>query len=141
MRIGRGLAAVAVAAAAVPALAGALDAYRWENRLLIAFAPSDAVMAAQTAEIAIDPTGFEDHDLVLIRVVDDHAASDRGDRFDAAALRRRFGVARAEQVALLVGKDGGEKLRVADRPMTLNTLFAAIDVMPMRRREMLERRN
>jgi len=42
-----------------------------------------------------------------------------------------FGVA-------LVGKDGFEALRQAE-PITMNALFAAIDAMPMRRRE-LERR-
>jgi hypothetical protein len=40
--------------------------------------------------------------------------------------------------ATLIGKDGGVKARW-DAPVTLNALYAVIDVMPMRRREMRAR--
>lgn len=41
-------------------------------------------------------------------------------------------------VAILVGKDGGEKYRSAD-PIAPQTLFDLIDAMPMRRREIRSR--
>ena len=39
---------------------------------------------------------------------------------------------------LLIGKDGGVKLRSTE-PVSTDELFALIDSMPMRRREMEER--
>jgi hypothetical protein len=53
------------------------------------------------------------------------------------ALRGRFGVTGNSFAAILVGKDGTEKLR-HDAPVTAAKLFATIDAMPMRRREMRE---
>ncbi|MEM7620524.1 MAG: DUF4174 domain-containing protein [Pseudomonadota bacterium] len=41
---------------------------------------------------------------------------------------------------MLLGKDGGEKLRKARR-VTADELFALIDAMPMRQQEMREGRN
>lgn len=41
-------------------------------------------------------------------------------------------------VFILYGKDGGEKYR-SSRPVTLKTLYAIIDAMPMRKREMRSR--
>jgi hypothetical protein len=57
---------------------------------------------------------------------------------DAAAVRERFGVARSDFTVILVGKDGGEKLRDS-KPLTYARLQATIDAMPMRRQEMKER--
>jgi hypothetical protein len=42
--------------------------------------------------------------------------------------------------AILVGKDGGEKIR-SSRPLTLEKLFNTIDAMPMRRHEMQKAAN
>ncbi len=57
----------------------------------------------------------------------------------ATALRARFDVRPGEAVMILIGKDGGVKAR---RPLDddLSPIFALIDAMPMRQREMLERR-
>ncbi len=57
---------------------------------------------------------------------------------DGAGLRDRFAADTDRYVAVLVGKDGFEKLR-AGQPILNETLFATIDAMPMRRQEM--RRN
>lgn len=50
-------------------------------------------------------------------------------------LRQRFKVSDGEFAVILVGKDGGEKLRRA-RPVLSSELNATIDAMPMRKREM-----
>ena len=49
--------------------------------------------------------------------------------------RRRFKVSPEGFTAILVGKDGEEKMR-SQIPITAAKLFEAIDVMPMRRQEM-----
>lgn len=51
------------------------------------------------------------------------------------ALRKRFHVAPEAFAVILVGKDGGEKLR-SDRPVTWERLQSTIDAMPMRQQEM-----
>ncbi|MEO0602488.1 MAG: DUF4174 domain-containing protein, partial [Myxococcota bacterium] len=59
-----------------------------------------------------------------------------GDR--ASDLRRRFDVAPEAFAVILVGLDGGEKRREAE-PLDAPGLFATIDAMPMRARELRER--
>jgi len=50
-------------------------------------------------------------------------------------LRKRYRVAKGDTTVILVGKDGGEKLRTGDLA-DLERIFRLIDSMPMRRREM-----
>ena len=54
---------------------------------------------------------------------------------DAEAARRRFHVTANDFVVILLGKDGGEKLR-SSRPIPMRKLEAIIDAMPMRKDEM-----
>ena len=61
-------------------------------------------------------------------------------RFRAGAnrdLRRRFEPNRLGLTVVLVGKDGLEKGRW-NRPVDVDEIFALIDTMPMRQREMRE---
>jgi hypothetical protein len=53
----------------------------------------------------------------------------------AQAARRRFHIAPDDFTVILLGKDGGEKLR-SSKPLSLDKLRATIDAMPMRRQEM-----
>ncbi|NBF41151.1 MAG: DUF4174 domain-containing protein [Spirochaetes bacterium] len=53
------------------------------------------------------------------------------------SLRDKYGVDGQQFVVLLIGKDGGVKLR-AEEPVTTTELFSLIDSMPMRRREIRE---
>jgi hypothetical protein len=54
---------------------------------------------------------------------------------DATAARHRFHIAPSDFAVILLGKDGGEKLR-SSKPLTLQTLCDTIDAMPMRQQEM-----
>lgn len=100
------------------------------------------------------PTGQDARLLEQVRIVSDHAkeAADRqlvtvfvgqgsspaGHRLaagDVAEARRRFHVGSGEFAVVLVGKDGGEKLR-SEKPITFERLRDVIDAMPMRREEM-----
>lgn len=58
---------------------------------------------------------------------------------EGAGARQDYGVAEEESAALLVGRDGGVKLR-SPEPITPDELFGRIDEMPMRQREVREMR-
>jgi hypothetical protein len=57
---------------------------------------------------------------------------------EQAAARRRFHIAPSSFTVILLGKDGGEKLR-STKPLTLQKLRDTIDAMPMRQEEMRAR--
>lgn len=116
-----------------------MASYIWLNRPLLVFAPTPGhpLLAAQRDALAGQEDGLRDRDMVWIEVAGDRVTVDgRPDGSIAAdSLRRRYGVGRDRPAALLVGKDGGVKLR-QERPFTMRDLFETIDAMPMRRREM-----
>lgn len=117
-----------------------LSAYRWQNRLLLIYAPSADVPAYQRYAQDLDRRrrGIEDRDLIVFRIFE------KGQSFQedaplapeaAMALRQRFGVGAGGSRVVLIGKDGGVKLDQAEL-VPLADIFALIDSMPMRRREM-----
>ena len=120
-----------------------LGHYRWKNRLLFLFSPSPEVPAYQSLsqELTRNLDGVRDRDLLVFRileqgpsVMDSQEISPQG----AINLRRRFGVNQGTFTAVLVGKDGGVKLQ-RPGPVSLSDIFALIDSMPMRQREMQEK--
>ena len=56
------------------------------------------------------------------------------DSNQAQRLVSKFGISTNSLIVVLIGKDGGEKLRVADVP-DLQAIYDVIDGMPMRARE------
>ena len=89
---------------------------------------------------AID--GLQARDMVVFAVIgDDHVNPelDRAPADGAADIRQRFGIARDRFAVVLVGKDGMEKYR-SGQPVDLSFVFDIVDGMPMRRREMRERK-
>ena len=128
---------LAAALAVLPALSAQaagdpLAAHRWKRRVVVALSPSahDPALAAQRRLFAALGTEARERDLVLVAVTDGTPAGD--------ALRRRFGGGPGFR-AILVGKDGGEKLSSA-APLGRESLLPLIDTMPMRRDEMSRRR-
>ncbi|MEC8253588.1 MAG: CIA30 family protein [Planctomycetota bacterium] len=125
-----------------------LGALRDARRPLVVFAANaqDPRAVQQLAAAQRDADGFEEREITLVVVYDDGAAF-AGSRplsvKDSAALRDRFARNRKGATdgftALLIGKDGGVK-RTAHEPLAAADLFAQIDQMPMRRREVRERR-
>ena len=136
-------AAAAIAAALLPGKAPTdaaggdtaltLAAMLWQKRPLLIFAPrGDIRIARQRELIAGSEAAVRQRDLAIVTIVGD-AVSGAAD--GAGALRRRYNVDPAAFAIVLVGKDGGEKLRSAE-PLPAARLFATIDAMPMRRGEM-----
>ena len=102
--------------------------YRWKNRVLLIFGdPTTDKFQAQKTILAGNPEGLEDRDMVILEPP------------QTITLAKRYKVDSRNFTVILVGKDGGEKLRQQE-PVTLDQLFGLIDQMPMRRREMRDQR-
>jgi hypothetical protein len=118
--------------------------HRWSHRLLYVFAPSeehpDLLAQRQMTDGFAD--GIRDRDLLFITVLERGESRVDGTAMDAASagrLRSLHDVTPGEFAVILVGKDGTEKRR-SDRPVSPEALFEQIDRMPMRQREMRERK-
>jgi hypothetical protein len=117
---------LAVALAASPAIAQ----MKWERRVLIVAAPSadDALLSEQRRVLGNWKANGDARDLTIVEVVGDQV---RGASDSAATIRRKYRL-QATFTAILIGKDGGEKLRSA-KPFPTAALEATIDAMPMRK--------
>lgn len=116
-----------------------LDAYRWQNRIILVFAPAagDTVYAQQLAAFATREAELADRDLLIGRFPADEQGSFAGQpvaQSGGATLRERYDVAAGDFGLILIGKDGGVKLS-ADEPVSTARLFELIDSMPMRQQE------
>lgn len=101
-----------------PSHSADLKDYRWKQRVLLLSAPAadDPLYQEQVARLDAVLPRLHERDLVILS---------------------KFGP--DPFTVVLIGKDGGEKLKSAD-PVTTDFLFALIDAMPMRRLEMQSRR-
>ncbi|TCP91990.1 uncharacterized protein DUF4174 [Sphingomonas sp. PP-CE-1A-559] len=117
---------LAVALAATPTIAQ----MKWERRVLIVSAPTaeDPALTEQRSILAAWKSSAAARDLTVVEIVGDTV---RGAGDPAAALRRKYRLP-ASFTAILIGKDGGEKLRSA-KPFPAAALEATIDAMPMRK--------
>lgn len=120
------LAAAVIVASAAYAAPTDLASYRWKARPLVIIAPSEDQPAfkKQMAEVEAQTQALNERDMVVLKVTrsDDPLRTTLGVRGDAFQV-------------VLVGKDG----HIAERwssPVSLSTVFALIDRMPMRRDEM-----
>ena len=117
---------LAVALAASPTIAQ----MKWERRVLIVAAPSaeDASLAEQRRILGNWKAEGDTRDLSIVEVVGDQV---RGASDPAATIRRKYRLP-STFTAILIGKDGGEKMRSAT-PFPAAALEAMIDAMPMRK--------
>ena len=115
--------------------------YRWQNRLLLVFAPAPdrEEVRAQQGLFEDKEAELKDRDLLVAylfpeegRIEDETVSAE-----DTTSLRERYGVAEDDFVVVLIGKDGTAKERL-EEPMQPTNLFATIDAMPMRQQEMKE---
>ena len=115
--------------------------YRWQNRLLLVFAPApdDERVQAQQQLFEGQETELKERDLIVSylfpeegRIEDETLSAE-----DVTSLRERYGVAEDDFIVLLIGKDGTAKERL-EEPMQPADLFTKVDAMPMRQREMEE---
>lgn len=122
-----------------PVAARPLNKFGWTNRPFVTIAPGPEhdFLAIQRAEFSGQEARVKDRDMVLIEVVGDRVTVDGAPSVltTAEAVRSFYGVAADDFTVLLVGKDGGVKMR-SRRPLRAGEIFEEIDAMPMRQREM-----
>ena len=118
-----------------------MENYLWENRPLVVFAPDSdhPIVAAQRDQLAGQLAALRERDMVVIEALGERTAIDgeSSAALPADELRQRYRVSSDAAAALLIGKDGGVKLRLPGA-ISADRLFETIDAMPMRRREMQE---
>ena len=121
----------------------ALEQFRWHNRVLLVSAASadDKNLARVQDELAAMSAEFAERDMVLVTLLDT-GTSTAGDRqltgAEVAATRADLRLPGGEFALRLIGKDGAVKLE-GDSATPVAEIFALIDTMPMRQREIRER--
>lgn len=108
------------------------------HRSLIYFAPTnDAHVKQFILETLINECELEDRDLVTLVITADGFTSPRWMKheFDLKSLFTAYEVEPDSHTAILIGKDGGEKLRWGKKT-DWELIKHVIDDMPMRQREM-----
>ena len=112
-----------------------LEPFQWKSRVLVIFSDSGNAKASRQENMLLEARdGLAERDLVILRL---HAGKvaplfGSGERLSAAAIAKDVeGPKAGEFAAVLVGKDGTVKLRVAE-PISADELFAILDSMPMR---------
>jgi len=119
------------------------EQFKWKNRLLLVFAPdsSHPLFESLRRDISTRKHEVDDRDLFVFEILGVGTSKRDGTQLDphaAASLRERFDVSPKAFSLILVGKDGGVKLRRND-PVNLEEIFRLIDSMPMRQDEMLQK--
>jgi hypothetical protein len=112
--------------------------YRWQNRLLLVFAPSGQNDSFQhQQDLWRDQVlQLKDRDLLVLPVVGSQPVKGPGQQpLTPASLRELFQVSEEEFAVVLVGKDGTEKYRTSS-PVAPRHIYGIIDTMPMRQSEM-----
>jgi len=117
-----------------------LDALRWKHRILLLFSPSesDSSFRLQKQDLASRTEEVIERDLVILEILE-HGESRTSQEIlskeTAESIRNRFKARSGRFQVLLIGKDGGVKLR-SEQPVPVQDILGLIDSMPMRRQEM-----
>ena len=131
-----------VSAPLAPAMASddPMAAYLWKDRPIIVFAPSkyDERLLDQIGRFSMHRKEYRDRDVKVIRIGGVSMQVDGSGVPHAPVLREKYGVPRDQFAVILVGKDGGEKLRVSE-PTDPRVFYDLIDTMPMRQEEIRQR--
>ena len=135
------LATISLGGAAMAA-ARPLERWRWQSRLVVVLAErlDDPLLEAQLRLLQDASDGLLERDMVVVTAAGDVVTIDGREAADVTveSLRAAYAAPGSGSQVLLIGKDGGVKLRSTE-PVSTEELFALIDSMPMRRREMQER--
>ncbi|NWF54783.1 MAG: DUF4174 domain-containing protein [Syntrophaceae bacterium] len=119
-----------------------LNGYRWKNRLLIVFSPSteDSNYQSLKKEMKAHRNGLRDRERLVFETLEKGESRFGNTVLKKEAidfLRQKFYAEQGSFLIILMGKDGEEKIRW--QKMNLTEIFAVMDGMPMRQREMKER--
>ena len=120
-----------------------LSQFKWKNRLLFLFAEdaSDPLFKNLQSQIMAQKTEVDDRDLIVFEVPSKDPArmgTTPLDQQQADSIRNHFDIPSNSFSLILVGKDGGIKLKREDR-VDLREVFGLIDSMPMRQNEIRQK--
>lgn len=114
-----------------------LTAMRGRYRPLLIFSGGNAKFAEQQmTEIAAHAAEARDRQVLLVGVqgTDSNVQTALLAPAEQERAQHRFGISPGQFVVILLGKDGGEKLR-SSSPISWKKLRSTIDAMPMRQSE------
>lgn len=117
-----------------------IEEHRWKQRVLIfsASAPTNVGYKRQEQLMEKGKRGMKERDLVIYKLYDDHWLGP-GEKMlseeQAAAIREAYDIPESQFMVVLIGKDGGIKMR-KDDIVSSREIFELIDSMPMRKTEM-----
>ncbi|WP_338761266.1 DUF4174 domain-containing protein [Bernardetia sp. ABR2-2B] len=125
----------------MPTKTDLLDKFQWKNRILIVFSDTkdNSLFQKQMQLFLENKEGLEERDLIVFQVFEEIGIMPSNKTIsDTEELKKRFDFSFEENkfAVFLVGKDGGIKLKVENKILTLEKLFGTIDAMPMRQAEM-----
>lgn len=120
-----------------------MEKYKWKNRPVLIFAPSqeDSAYQALKEEISKREAEIIDRDIVVLHLFEDGNGWAANAKLDSSMVRElldKYDVKNSGLTVILIGKDGGEKMRQRGN-FDLEEIFKRIDAMPMRRSEMRNR--
>ncbi len=118
-----------------------LAPYVWNSRVLLIFAPasSDTLFSQQTQLFESQELEIMDRDLVSFSIFPSNGSNPKKESLNSNEIRDLYSfykITSSEFCVILIGKDGGEKLRTTNELLSLPLLFSTIDAMPMRKQEM-----
>ncbi len=128
-----------------------LASYVDRNRVLLLFAPTDhdPRLREQLKLLDHHRPDMRERDLILIPILSQSGPPTTANTLrslnpllisdeEQLVIRNRFHVAPTDFAAILLGKDGGEKLR-STQPLAVSRINQTIDAMPMRQDELRQR--
>ena len=119
-----------------------LSKHRWENRLILILTDDEnnSTFQSQLAEFRKDLTGLNERKIIIYQVMpgEHKTGLNDGNKIKSDRLYNDYKKTDAGFEVVLLGLDGGVKIQ-QNELLSLEKLYAVIDVMPMRRRE-IERR-
>jgi len=109
-----------------------LRASKWQKRLVLLCTPTadNAEYKQQKSLLAQDAKAVQERDIQVVDLVANQLSA-----ADKEHLGQQLKVSLDQFTVLLIGKDGGVKLRQTE-PLITQRLFGTIDTMPMRQQEM-----
>ncbi len=121
-----------------------LPQMRDQYRPLLIFAPQgDPRLSQQVESLRLHRNDLIDRQVKLVPFFHKYAGAVDSEIItflpaEEPFLRKRFHISDKDFAVILIGKDGGEKLR-SSKPLSFDKLRDAIDAMPMRRQETRKR--
>ena len=120
-----------------------IERFLWKKRLLLIFSleRADPLFNSLINEISSRRGDVEDRDLVIFEILESGASKMNSSELEpqkAASFRERFEIPETTFTVILLGKDGGIKLKRKDH-VRLEDIFLLIDSMPMRQDEMRQK--